>query len=88
MTTIVVATSAAIIAAQRTPSGMRRPRPFCSSSSAISLATPISACANSSPVWKRFSGCFFSARSTMRRSPSGASGRSLSSDGGSVLVIL
>ena len=34
------------------------------------------------------SGCFLSARSTMRRRLSGTSGRSLSSEGGSVLVIL
>ena len=36
-----------------------RPVPFLFSSSFNSRATPISASASSSPVWKRFSGCFF-----------------------------
>ncbi len=84
---IVIATTAAIVAAQRTASGMPLRPCFCPSS-ASSRATPISACANSSPLWKRLSGCFLSARSTMRRSDSGSSGRTLSSDGGSVFVIL
>ena len=48
---IVTATSAAIVSAQRMPSGMCRPFPLRRASSSISRATPISACASASPDW-------------------------------------